>query len=176
MQRPISVTVFGIFNFVFAALVVIGLAASFAVLGLPADSNNPIIRFIHESPRYAIWLKICIALGGLSCAFLLVSGFGLLSMKPWARALSIAYATYAIAFCLGGMLINLIFMVQPMLGQAPQQRAFETVAAIGGPISGTIGGFFWIIYPLVLLAFMLRPKMVTVFRPPASLETQPQPS
>lgn len=174
MQKPVSVIVFGILNFVFAGLGIVGLIASIAVLGLPADSSNPIVQFIHESARYAVWLKICIALGGLSCALLLVSGFGLLSMKPWARALSIAYAAYAIAFCLGGMLINLTFMVQPMLGQVSQQRAFETVAATGGPISGTIGGFFWLIYPLVLLAFMLRPKMVAVFRLPASPETQPQ--
>lgn len=176
MQRPISIIVFGILNFVFAGLGVIGLIASFSVLGLPADSSNPIIQFIHESPRYAVWLKICVALGVVNCALLLAAGFGLLSLRPWARFLSIVYGIYAIAFCLGGMLVNLIFMVQPMLGQAPQQRAFETVAAIGGPISGTIGGFFWLIYPIVLLAFMLRPDMVAVFRSPASLQTQPQPS
>ena len=167
MRRPASVTVFGVLNFVFAALGVIGLMASFALLGLPASSNNPVIHFIHESTRYAIWLKLCIALGMLSCALLLAAGFGLLSLKPWARRLSIAYAIYAIVFCLGGMLINLIFMVQPMIGPAGQQRAFATVWAVGGPISGTIGGFFWLIYPLLLLAFMLRPKVAAAFRPPA---------
>jgi len=151
---------------VFAALSVIGLVASFAVLSLPADSSNPIIQFIHKCPGYAVWLKICIALGLLSCAVLLAAGFGLLSVKPWARFFSIAYAIYAISFCLGGMLINLMFMIQPMLGPAEQQRAFATVWAIGGPISGTIGGFFWLIYPLLLLAFMSRPKVAAAFRPP----------
>ena len=167
MQRPASVTVFGILNFVFAAFGVIGLIASFALLGLPADSDNPVIQFIHECPGYAVWLKICIALGVLSCVGLLVAGVGLLGLKPWARTFTIAYAIYAIVFCLGGMLSNLIFMDQPMLGQAQQQRAFETVAAIGGPISGTIGELCWLIYPILLLIFMLRPKVMAAFAPPA---------
>ena len=168
MQRPASVIVFGILNFVFAALGVIGLIASITLLGLPADSNNPVIQFIHAGPGYAVWLKICIALGVLGFAFLLASGFGLLSLKPWARTASMVCAIYLIVFCAGGMLINLIFMDQPMLGPAQQQRAFETIAAIGGPVSGTIGGLFWLIYPLLLLAFMLQPKVMAAFRPPVS--------
>lgn len=172
MQRPTSVIVLGILNFVFAALGIIGLVASFALLNLPANSDNPIIQFIHLCPDYAVWLKICIPLGLLGCALPLASGVGLLSLKPWARLLSIVYAIYAMVFCVGGMLINLVLMDQPMLGPAPQQRAFETVAAIGGPISGTIGGLFLLIYPLVLLVFMLQPKMVATFQSPVSPRTQ----
>lgn len=168
MQRPTYVTAFGILNFVFAALGVIGLIAAIALLGLPADSNNPVIQLIHECPVYATWLKVSIALDVLGCGLLLAAGVGLLGLKPWARTLTIAYAIYAIAFCLGGMLINLILMDQPMLGPAAQQRAFETVAAVGGPISGTIGGLFWVLYPLLLLGFLLRPKAAAVFRPPAA--------
>ena len=165
MQRPVSIIVFGILNFVFAALGVIGLIASITLLSLPVDSNNPVIQFIHERPGYAVWLKLGMALGVLGCALLLASGFGLLSLKPWARPASMVCAIYLILFCGGGMLINLIFMDQPMLGPAQQQRAFETVAAIGGPISGTIGGVVWLIYPLLLLAFMLQPKVMAAFRP-----------
>ncbi len=168
MQRPASVSVFGALNFVFAALGVIGLIASITLLGLPADSNNPVIQFIHACPDYAVWLKLCIPLEVLGIAFLLAAGFGLLSLKPWARTASMACAIYLIVFCAGSMLINLIFMDQPMPGPAQQQRAFETVAAIGGPISGTIGGIFWLIYPLLLLAFMLQPKVMAAFRVPVS--------
>jgi len=174
MQRPTSVIIFGILNFVFAALGVIGLIASFALLSLPANSDNPIIKFIQLCPDYAVWLKICIPLGLLGCVLPLASGFGLLALKPWARLLSIVYAIYAIVFCVAGMLMNLVFMDQPMLGQASQQRAFETVAALGGPISGTIGGLFLLIYPLVLLVFMLRPKIVATFLPSASLQAREQ--
>jgi len=165
MQRPVSIIVFGILNFVFAALGVIGLIASVTLLGLPADSNNPVIQFIHIYPGYAVWLKMCLALGILGCALLLAAGFGLLSLKPWARTASLICAIYLILFFFGGMLVNFAFMDTPMLGPARQQQAFETVAAIGGPINGTIGGLFWLIYPLLLLAFMLQPKVMAAFRP-----------
>ncbi len=166
MQRPVAVHVFGVLNCVVAALGVIGLIASITLLGLPADSNNPVIQFIHACPDYAVWLKLCVPLGVLGCALLLAAGFGLLCVKPWARTASMVCAIYLIVFCLGGMLVNLIFMDQPTLGPARQQRAFETVAALGAPVSGTIGGLFWLIYPLLLLAFMLQPKVIAAFRPP----------
>lgn len=166
MQRPASVIVFGFLNFVFAALGVIGLIASVTLLGLPADSNNPVIQFIHANPGYATWLKMCLALGVLGCALLLASGFSLLSLKPWARTASLICAIYLIVFYSGGILVNFAFMDTPMLGPARQQQAFDTVAAIGGPVNGTIGGLFWLIYPLLLLAFMLQPKVMAAFRPP----------
>lgn len=174
MQRPVSIIVFGILNLAFAALTVVGLIASFGLLSLPDKSDNPIIQFIHLCPDYAVWLKSCIPLGLVNCALALASGFGLLFLTRWGRLVSVAYAIYAIAFYVGAMLMNLAFMDQPMLGQAPQQRAFDTIAAIGGPISGTIGAFFLLVYPLALLVFMLKPKMATVFLPADSSQAQGQ--
>lgn len=169
MQRPTSVTVFGILNIAFAAFGVFGLIFSIALFFLPADSNNPVIKLIHEIPGYAMWLKICIPLGVLSCLVLLAAGIGLLCMKSWARIFSIAYAIYAIVFGIIGMVINFIFMVQPMLEQAKQQQGPEAAAAIGGAIGGTIGGCFGLIYPVLLLIFMTRPKVVAAFRPSTPL-------
>ena len=50
MQRPPSVTLFGILNIVFVAFGVFGVMASVDLFYLPADSNNPAIKLIHESP------------------------------------------------------------------------------------------------------------------------------
>jgi hypothetical protein len=132
----------------------------------PDDPSNPVIKLIHESPTYTAWLKICIPLGLLSCAALLAAGIGLLCLKSWARILSITYAIYAIVFCLVGLLINLICMIQPMFEQAKPQQELEVAGAVGGPLSGTVGGLFLVIYPILLLIFMLRPKVVAAFRPP----------
>jgi len=163
MQRPPSVTVCGILNIVFAAFGVFGVMASVALFYLPADSNNPVIKLIHESPAYATWLKVCIPLGVLTCLVLLAAGIGLLHLKPWARILSLAYAIYAILFGILGMVVNFIFMLQPMLEQARQQQGPEAAAAIGGAVGGTIGGCFGLIYPVLLLIFMTRPKVVAAF-------------
>lgn len=173
MQRPTSVTVFGILNFVFAVFGVIGLMASFALLALSANSSHTFIKLVHAGPAYAVWLKICVLLGVLSCAALLAAGIGLLGLKPWARVLSIAYGIYAIVFVLVGMLLNLILMVQPPFEQVPQHQELVIAGAVGGPISGTIGAVFWLIYPIVLLVFMSRPKVIAAFRP-SVLPTSPQ--
>jgi hypothetical protein len=165
MQRPTSVTVFGIMNFVFAGFGVIGLIASFALFTLSADSNNSLIRLIPVGPAYFVWLKICVPLGLLSCAVLLVDGIGLLGLKPWARVLAIAYAIYAIVFTVVALWINLTLMVQAISVQIRPREELAVAGAIGGPVSGTVGVLFWLIYPIVLLVFMFLPKVVAAFRP-----------
>jgi hypothetical protein len=167
MQRPVSIIVFGILNFVFAALGVIGLISSLALFSVPVDSSDSVIKLMDQGPAYAAWLKICIPLGVLNCVALLAAGFGLLTLKPWARVLSVAYAIYAIVFCVAALLINLIFMAQPMFHQVQPHQQLVAGVALGGPISGTIGELFGPIYPILMLAFMLNSKAVAVFRPPA---------
>jgi hypothetical protein len=171
MQRPASIIVFGILNFVFAAFGVIGLIASFALFSAPADSSDSVIKLIHQVPAYAAWLRICIPLGILSCAALLAAGFGLLTFKPWARLLSIAYAIYAIVFVIAALGVNLYLMVQPFFDQVGQKQQLEAAAAVGGPLSGTVGGIFWIVYPAALLAFMLNSKVAAAFASPAPSQT-----
>jgi hypothetical protein len=167
MQRPASVNIFGVLNFVFAAFAVIGLMASVTLFSLPGDPSDPVIKLLHENASYAVWLKICIPLGVLSCAALLAAGVGLLSFKPWGRTLSIAYAIYAIVFVVVGMGVNLILMIQPLSEPAPRRAELAAAGAIGGPLSGTVGGLFWVVYPILMLVLMLRPKMAAAFRLPA---------
>jgi len=130
MQRPTSVTVFGILNIVFAAFGLFGMIAFIALFYLPVGANNPVIKLIHENPAYAAWLKVCIPLGLLSCAALLAAGIGLLRLKSWARTLSIAYAIYALVFGIVGMVVNFIFVTQPMIEQARQQPGPEAAGAL----------------------------------------------
>ena len=165
MQRPAAVTVFGILNIVFAVLGVIGVIASLALFLMPADTNNPVIKLIHGSPGYALWLKVCIPLGVLSGLVLLAAGIGLLFLKSWARKLSIIYAIYAIVFAIVGMVANFIFLIQPMLEQARQQQGPEAAGALGGAIGGSFGGCLGLIYPILLLIFMTRPNVVAAFQP-----------
>jgi len=56
-------------------------------------------------------------------------------------------------------------MVQPMLAQAHGKSGPEAAGAIGAAIGGTVGSCFGLIYPLVLLIFMLLPKVSAAFRP-----------
>jgi hypothetical protein len=171
MQRPTSVTVFGILNIVFAAFGIFGLIASIALFFMPGNSNNPVIKIMNENAAYAMWLKVCIPLGVLSCAALLAAGIGLLRLKSWARKLSIGYAIYAIVFGIIGMVVNFIFLIEPMLKEAQNQQGPEAAGAIGGAIGGSFGGCFGMIYPVLLLIFMMRPTVVAAFQPSAPPQT-----
>jgi hypothetical protein len=166
MQRPTSIIVFGILNIMFAVLGVFGLFVSLALFFAPADTNNPVIKIMHENPAYAAWLKLCIPLGLLACAALLAAGIGLLYLKSWARKLSIAYAIYAILFGLLGSVVNFMFLVRPMIEQARQQSGPAAAGAIGGAIGGSVGGCIGLVYPVLLLIFMLSPKLTAAFQPP----------
>ena len=174
MQRPTSVTVFGILNIVFAVLGIISLlamAALFAAVG--TNSNNPVIQLIQNNPAYAAWMKFSLVLGVPVAVVLLAAGIGLLKLKPWARIVSIAYGIYAIVMVLASLVVNYIFLLQPMLQQAHQLQGPQAAAAIGGAVGGTFGSCFGLIYPILLLIFMMRPNVVAAFRPPAPADSQP---
>jgi len=137
---------------------------SVAIFSMPANSTNPVIRIVQENPTYGAWLKIGIFLGGLTCIALLAAGIGLLRLKPWGRVLSIAYAIFAIVYGIAGTAMNMVFVTQPLIHEAQQQSGPESAAAIGGAIGGSIGGCFGLIYPILLLIFMTRPKIVAAFQ------------
>ena len=165
MQRPTSVTVFGILNIVFAALGVFGVIGSAVLLFAVGSSENPVVRIAGENPAYAAWLKLGIPLGLLSCVALLAAGIGLLRLKSWGRQLSIAYAFYAVVMGVASTVLNFFLLVRPLLEEAGQQQGPEAAGAIGGAVGSTVGGCFGLVYPVLLLIFMFRPAVATAFRP-----------
>ena len=170
MQRPTSVTVFGVLNIVFGALGLVGMIFSaIALLVLPTHStaNNPVLEVMRNSPGYLLWMKITLPIGILVCGITIVAGIGLLNLKSWGRTLSVAYGIYGIVAGVLGVILNFVFIMQPLMEQASQKSGPEAAALIGGAIGGTVGGCFGMIYPVLLLIFMFRPKVVAAFRPPA---------
>jgi len=172
-QRPASIKIFGILNIVFAAWGVVGLLGSAVLLFASHDSNNPVIKIMHDNPGYAAWLKISFLQGIPVCAVLAAAGIGLLLLKPWARMLSIVYGIYAIVFGIFGTVMNTIFLVLPMLHQAQGKNGPEAAGAIGAAIGGSLGGCIGLIYPVLLLIFMTRPNVVDAFRAGAQLPAVP---
>ena len=166
MTRPTSVTVFGILNIVFAVFGVFGIIATLAMFKLAAGTGNPALQIMQDNPDFAAWIKLSIPLGLLSSIALLAAGIGLLLMKSWARKLSLGYAIYAIVLSIVGMVINYLWMIRPMMEKAAQQQGPEAAGAIGGIIGGLAGGCFSLIYPILLLIFMSRPKVVAAFQAP----------
>ena len=168
MQRPASVTVFGVLNIVFGALGFFAVIFTVITFMVPLSStNSPVVEIMRNSPGYAIWMKLAIPLGFLAAGVSIAAGVGLLKLKSWGRTLSIGYAIYSIVACLLGAVLNYIFIMQPLMERASQESGPEAAALIGGAIGGTFGSCFGMIYPVLLLIFMLRLNVVAAFRPPA---------
>jgi len=169
-RRPGVVTVFGVLNIVFGALGLIGICCSLpAILGAHAG-GGPVARVMGHAPVYRIWAIFSIATGFLAAPALIAAGIGLLAMKSWGRVVTIIYSIYAIAFGLIGTLMNLIFLVPPLLRMAERHHGPEAAGAVGGAIGGTVGGCLALAYPIVALIFMLRPRVAAALRPPVRNE------
>jgi hypothetical protein len=172
MQRPISVTVFAVLNLVFATIGIIAVIASAFTLFVMADAKNPVVKIMQDSPVMQTWMMVSVPLGLAACVALLASGIGLLGLKPWARTLAIGYAIYGILSCILGTIMNYVFLFGPLMEQAQHTRGPEAAAAIGGAIGGLIGGCLGLIYPVLLLIFMLLPKVAAAFRPQEYVEAE----
>ena len=171
MQRPTVVTVFGILNIVFAVLGVLGALFTLFVLKVMPVANNPVLQWINENAILMTWTNVSIALGVAAAACLLAAGIGLLMMKRWARVLSIAYGIYTIIAGVIGVVLTLVLLCKPLLDIdiAGKSRGPEIAGAIGGAVGGTIGscgGCFGLIYPILLIIFMTRPRVVAAFQSP----------
>ncbi len=170
MQRPTSVTVFGVLNLVFGALGLFGMLFTIIIFILPLPTaNNPVLEIMRNSPGYALWMKLAIPLGFLATGVSIAAGIGLLKLKNWGRTLSIGYAIYSIAAVLLGSVLNYFFIMQPLMEQASQKSGPEAAGLIGAAIGGTFGSCFGMIYPILLLIFMFRPKVVAAFQPPVGM-------
>lgn len=167
--RPTSLLVLGILNIVFGVLGLCGTAASSAMffVEMPQDPGmpNPALELIRSDSTYRLIMQTMIVLGCLASLALLVGGIGLLLVKAWGRTLSIGYAWYAIVAVVAGLLVNWLYLLQPMLAQG-EAGGLGQAAAIGGAVGGMISGCFSVIYPVMLLIFMYRPAVRAAFGPP----------
>jgi hypothetical protein len=143
-QRPMSVTIFGILNIGFGLLDLLVTLFSIFVLPRMNMAGNPIMIQMHDN----LWTKITTPLDGIAAVALLAAGAGLLMLQGWARTVSIVYGGYAI-------LITMIGAVVTLSG--------DTSGAM--KIGSLIGAMVSLVYPILLIIFMMRPKVVAAFRP-----------
>lgn len=123
---------------------------------------NPILKEMYDNPSYVLWMKISVPVGGVIHIVLLAAGIGLLLLQNWARIVSIGYGIYAIVGGLvGGVVMMKIIMpiMQHTSGGAQGMIAMITL------FSSVVGMMLGLVYPILLLIFMTRPKVVAAFRP-----------
>ena len=169
MQRPTSVTVFGILNLVFGALGLCGVG--FGVFGLVIMANllegemppNPQFDML-QNPAYQAYTYVVLGLNLIAAIVLAIAGIGLLKLKSWGRSLSIGYGAYAIIMQLVGLAVAFLFVVKPMMDAAEQGNDPQAQGQmIGGAVGAVFGGCFGLVYPVLLLIFMFRPNVKAAF-------------
>jgi hypothetical protein len=167
MNRPTSVTVFGILNIVFGVLGLCGMVFTIAILfgGFDVGADNPVMEIMEGNAFLDVYQKAGIALGFIATIALIAAGIALLQMRRWGRTVSIVYACYAILSTLVGIVINFFFLMMPMLERAGDAAGPERAGLVGGAVGGTLGGCVGLIYPVLLLYFMLRPNVRAAFEP-----------
>ena len=136
--------------------------------GLMHMQHNPILEMLNDSRAYLIWTRVSTVIGFLAATVKLASGIGLLKMQAWARLTAIGYGIYAIIAGVIGMIMTTVILV-PMMQRLHPGSGPEGAAAVGGMIGGIIGGIggscIGLVYPILLLIFMTRPKIKAAFQP-----------
>jgi hypothetical protein len=180
MARPTAVTVFGILNIIFGALGLLCTPFTLLALFMPQNSSfpNPAIDLMKTNEGYRIWMITSMVLGIIVSGILLAAGIGLLMLKPWGRKASVGYGIYAIVMVVITLPINYLLLIAPLMARAQSSsNPQESAGAMGGAIGGLFGGCAGLIYPVLLLVFMMQPNVVSTFKPvPAMVEPVPPPS
>jgi hypothetical protein len=161
-QRPVSVMIFGILNIGFGLLGIISLLVSWVFVSHMNTAGNPILQQMQDNPSYAAWMKISMPLGGIAHVLLLVAGIGLLLLQNWARIVSIGYGIYAIIGCIVGGVVMLNVFGTIMSHNARSSSGIMMMAPMIGVMFGMVIG---LVYPILLIIFMTRPKAVAAFSP-----------
>lgn len=170
-SKPVSVIVFGILNIVLGALGLFGALFSLFLFYNVEDSSNPVIKIMAEHPLYLAFTKISIVISSIFVVLLIASGIGLFLLKPWARLCSLAYAIITIVMGIIGLILNFLFLLGPLLETARQSQGPQAAAAVGGAFGGIFGGVLGLLYPILVIIFMTRPKFVAAFTSPNSLSS-----
>ncbi|MFL5341371.1 MAG: hypothetical protein ACJ8F7_14590 [Gemmataceae bacterium] len=191
VKRPTGVTVLAILNLLFGAYGLFGLVMAIVAFStalnlqpapIPDKPADPLDIFgvmkeqtqfiMTECPNYKTMNMFAVAVGAINALLLIVSGIGLLKMRPWARTLCYAYVAL-------GLIATVVNTSYGMVATVPATTKYEqernarlqklgkpvppATGGIGATIGVGVGAFCGILYPLVVLGLMLAPSTRAAF-------------
>jgi hypothetical protein len=161
MPRPVSVIVFGTLNLVFGAFSLLAMTAQVVIQLSGASAVQQ-----QFTGTYGMYQTIMTPIGLAATIAQVVSGMGLLLLKPWARKLGIYFAIYTIISTTFGVIFMIVF----------RDDFFKQMAAgmPGGQVDKIFQFVFlgmmifmmmlWYSYPGLMWYFLSRPHVIAAFR------------
>ncbi|MBN2018959.1 MAG: hypothetical protein JW749_01900 [Sedimentisphaerales bacterium] len=148
VERPVAVTVFGLLNIVVGCWGLYNVVLSLHKIIILYKGHWTIRGTLYVLGPFSISIGFII--------WILLLGIGLLTMKRWARRGSIMYARIKIVFAVisTGLFIFSLFRVWSSI---PNDRVGPVIFSI---CKSFIRNF---VYPVLLLIFMLSPKVKQAF-------------
>lgn len=164
-ERPTSVTVFSIINLVLCGLGIIG--TIFWVLGLMgirlgSAEGNPVMQMMDNSTAYQLFTNIMSGLGVLVTILVISASIGMLSLKPWARSVTIGWGVYSILMMIAAAAVNYLAIFGPLIANSSGP---ERVGMIVGFVIQIVIFAFFMGYYLLMIFMLTRPKVVDAFTP-----------
>jgi hypothetical protein len=188
-KRSSAIKVLGILNLVggflgllgslYALLVLVVGPAGFSPPNAANAANNPFdpvlmdAYMVAKSPGYHAFQYFGTSIGLILDVLMIVSGFGLLYYKEWARKMAIAYAAASLIFKVVTLVYQVFVMLPAMTSFFDQalSKAPPALAGMGGVMKASLyGGLIFStafgVYPIVVLCVLLSKSGKAAFGPP----------
>ena len=164
MQKPTSITVFAILNLALGVLGILGSGFSVIMLVVSRPGTNPVYDVLQQTTLMRLWTYASVSFGAVFALVLVVSGVGLLMSREWGRLLAILYGIGSVVLGVAGTVINVTVLMPALARLTDSSSPDMMAAAVGGMVGGAIGGCLGLVYPVLLLIFMTRPRVVAYLR------------
>jgi hypothetical protein len=145
----------------------------------PQTADNPLdpvvmdTYMVANAPGYHVYQYVNLGIGLVLDLLLIVSGFGLLYYRKWARRMAITYAVTSLSYKFGFLSYNLAVFI-PTMSSFYDQALGSGVPGLPGVSAGVLkaslyfGLCFWLafaVYPIVVLSLLLSKSGKAAFGP-----------